>query len=215
MQLQKIWSGYSEDQYAYITNIISNSDAKSICEIGTFLGTTAQRIWEAIKHTDKKLYMVDNYMFLPENKREKFFHTVKRSIDPDTENLIPVLMDSHFYNWQQHNFIVFGHHDADHMLPDLQKLVFSDVDYAIIGDGIPTCFQRTKATYELVAQHSGKGLIPQYYINGLVVLGRKKLQCTLPTHEDYFFGHKIKVVPKSKTNYTNAIDEVKRIYQVD
>ena len=108
----------------------------------------------------------------------------------------------------------FGHHDAEHMLPDLQKLIYSKVDYAIIGDGIPKCFQRTKATYELVSQMSGQGLHPQYYLNGLIVLGRKKLRCTLPTAEDYFFGHKIKYMPKPPMSYTKAIDEVKRIYQV-
>lgn len=215
MQLQKLWSGYSEDQYGYITNLIKNSDAESICEIGTFVGTTAQKIWKQIKGSNKKLYMVDNYMFLPENKREKFFKAIKHSIDPDAKDLIAVLQDSHTYNWQQHDFVLFGHHDAEHMLPDLQKLIFSNVNYAIIGDGIPSCFERTKATYELVSQHSGKGLYPQYYLNGLIVLGRKTLKCTLPTYEDYFFGHKIKVMPKPKTNYKRAIDEVKRIYQVD
>ena len=109
---------------------------------------------------------------------------------------------------------MFGHHDADHMLPDLDKLIWSNVDYAIIGDGIPNCFQRTKATYELVAQMSGEGLHPQYYLNGLIVLGRKKLKCTLPTTEDYFFGHKIKYMPKVAPSYKKAIDEVKRIYQL-
>ncbi len=212
MQLQRIWSGFSEEQYEYITDIVANSDAKSVCEIGTFVGTTAQKLWEKIKDSDKKLYLVDNYMFLPENKRAKFFRAVKHSIDPETENIITVLEDSHTYNWQQHNFIIFGHHDADHMLPDLQKLIFSNVDYAIIGDGIPNCFQRTKATYELVAQMTGKGLHPQYYLNGLIVLGRKKLKCTLPTTEDYFFGNKIKYMPKVNKNYRRAIDELRRIH---
>ena len=214
MQLQSIWSGFSNEQYNYITDIISNSDAKSVCELGTFVGTTAMHVWNSIKDLDKKLYLVDNYEFLPEEKREKFFKTVKRSIDPETENIITILEDSHTYNWQQHNFIIFGHHDADHMLPDLQKLIFSNVDYAIIGDGIPNCFHRTKATYELVAQMSGKGLHPQYYLNGLIVLGRKKLKCTLPTKQDYFFGHKLKYMPKIAPTYKRAIDEVKRIYQV-
>jgi len=36
----------------------------------------------------------------------------------------------------------------------------------------------------------------------------------LPTNEDYFFGQKIKYMPKIPTNYKNAIDEVKRIYQL-
>lgn len=214
MQLQSLWSGYSAQQYDYMTDIIHNSDAKSVCELGTFIGTTAKHIWDKIEGSGKKLYLVDNYMFLPEDKREKFFNVVKRSIEPNTKAIITVLESSHTYDWTQHNFVVFGHHDADHMLPDLEKLIWSDVDYAIIGDGIPNCFQRTKATYELVARMSGKGLHPQYYLNGLIVLGRKKLQCTLPTTEDYFFGHKIKYMPKVAPSYKKAIDEVKRIYQL-
>ena len=214
MQMQSLWSGYSKEQYNYITDIIHNSDAKTVCELGTFVGTTAKQIWDKIEGSGKKLYLVDNYMFLPADKREKFFNAVKNSIEPNTRAIIPILENSHTYDWTKHDFIVFGHHDAEHMLPDLQKLIFSNVDYAIIGDGIPKCFQRTKATYELVSQMSGQGLHPQYYLNGLIVLGRKKLRCTLPTAEDYFFGHKIKYMPKPPMSYTKAIDEVKRIYQV-
>ena len=101
------------------------------------------------------------------------------------------------------------------MLPDLQTLIFSDVDYAIIGDGIPGCFQRTKATFEYISQMTGKGLYPQYYLNGLIVLGRKELECTLPTEQDYFFGQKIKYMPKAPGGYLKAVDELKRIYQLD
>ena len=66
MQLQSIWSGFSKEQYDYITDIIHHSDAKTVCELGTFLGTTAKQIWDKIERTGKKLYLVENYMFLPE-----------------------------------------------------------------------------------------------------------------------------------------------------
>ena len=215
MQLQSLWSGFTPQQYDYITNIIKNSDAKTVCELGTFVGTAAQHIWNAIKDTDKKLYLVDNYEFIPEDKREKFFNTVKESIDKETDNIVTILQSSHDYDWTKHNFIFFGHHNAAHMLPDLQTLIFSDVDYAIIGDGIPGCFQRTKATFEYISQMTGKGLYPQYYLNGLIVLGRKELECTLPTEQDYFFGQKIKYMPKAPGSYLKAVDELKRIYQLD
>ena len=54
MQLQSLWSGFTNEQYDYITNIIKNSDAKSVCELGTFVGTTAKHIWENIKNSGKK-----------------------------------------------------------------------------------------------------------------------------------------------------------------
>ena len=168
MQLHRLWSGFTNEQYNYITNIIKNSDAKSVCELGTFVGTTAKNIWEHIKDSDKKLYLVDNYLFLQEDKRQKFFDSVKHSIDKNTQNIIPILKSSHEYRWTQHDFIIFGHHDDNHMLPDLNALMNSDVNYAIIGDGTPECFQRTKAVYELIANLTGKGLRPQYYLNGLI-----------------------------------------------
>jgi hypothetical protein len=212
MHLQDTWTGFSTDQYKYITNIIENSDAKSVCELGTFVGTTAKHIWESIKDSGKKLYLVDNYMFLPEDRRQKFFSAVKHSIDPTTKDIIPVLESSHTYDWTQHDFVFFGHHDADHMLPDLEKLMNSDVQYAIIGDGMPGCFRRTKAVFEFLSARSNYGFEAQYYLNGLIVIGRKKLECILPTTPDSLFGHSIKYIPKTKSNYEKAIDELRRIY---
>lgn len=215
MKLYDMWEGFSAEQYSYITNIIKNSDAKTICELGTFVGSTAKRVWDEIKDTDKELYLVDNYAFLPKDKRQKFFNSVKTAIDPDTQNIKCVLENSHLYNWTQHDFILFGHHDADHMLPDMEKLLFSKVNYVLLGDGTPRCFQRTKATYELIAQMSGQGLKPLYYLQGLIVLGRKNLNCDLPTTEDYFFGHKIRFMPKPKGRYLKALDELKKLHRVD
>ena len=62
-------------------------------------------------------------MFLPEDKRQKFFSAVKHSIDPETKDIVTILEDSHSYKWTKHDFVFFGHHDADHMLPDLKKLI--------------------------------------------------------------------------------------------
>ena len=93
MQLQSLWSGFTPQQYDYITNLIKNSDAKTVCELGTFVGTAAKNIWSEIKDTGKKLYLVDNYAFIPEDKREKFFKTVKDSIDKDTRNIIKHMMN--------------------------------------------------------------------------------------------------------------------------
>ena len=98
------------------------------------------------------------------------------------------------------------------MLPDLEKLMNSDVQYAIIGDGMPGCFRRTKAVFEFLSARSNYGFEAQYYLNGLIVIGRKKLECILPTTPDSLFGHSIKYIPKTKSNYEKAIDELRRIY---
>lgn len=210
MHLQDFWSGFTKEQYSYITNIISNSDAKTVCELGTFVGTTAKHVWEKIKDLDKKLYLVDNYLFLEESKRNKFFSAVKHSIDPNTKDIITILEDSHTYDWTVHDFVIFGHHDSNHMLPDLQRLMQSKVKYAIIGDGIPKCFERTKAVFEFLS--SQQVFEPKYYLNGLIVIGKHDLDCTLETTTDTLFGKKIKYMPKPKGKYLEAIDELKRIY---
>ena len=212
MKLYEMWEGFSKEQYSYITNLIKNSDAQTICELGTFVGSTAKQVWDEIKDTGKELYLVDNYAFLPEDKREKFFHSVKHTIDPKTKNIKCILQNSHTYDWTKHNFIIFGHHDADHMLPDLNKLIYSYFDYVLLGDGTPRCFQRTKATYELISSMSGHGLRPLYYLQGLILLGRKNIKCDLPITKDYFFGHEIGYMPKPKGRYLKALDELKRIY---
>jgi hypothetical protein len=215
MQLQDIWGGFNSDQYRYIVDIIKHSDAKSICEIGTFVGTTAKHVWEGIRETGKTLYLVDNYKFIPKDKREKFFKTVKHSIDNSTQDIITVLEDSHEYNWTQHNFVIFGHHDGDHMIPDFERLIDSDVDYALIGDGMPRCFQRTKTIFEFLSSRSNNGYKVKYYLDGLMVVGKKDLECTLPTTDAVLFGDNVKVMPKTEGNYLKALNELKRIYQLD
>ena len=82
---------------------------------------------------------------------------------------------------------------------DLKKLINSAVQYAIIGDGVPGCFQRTKAVFEFLADRLDYGFEAQYYLNGLIVIGRKNLKCTLPTDQHTLFAHSIKSMPKEKT----------------
>jgi len=214
MNIQDIWEGFSAEQCSYLADIIKHSDAKSVCELGTFVGSTAKKIWGGIKDLDKELYLVDNYSFLPGDKREKFFNLIKHSIDPTTKNIKCILEDSHTYEWTKHNFVIFGHHDYDHMIPDLQKLFDSKVDYVVLGDGTPRCFLRTKATYELISNLSGGGLVPRFYLQGLIVLSRKNIMCSLPTEQDFFFGHKINFMPKPKGRYLKALNEIKKIYSV-
>ena len=49
----------------------------SVDEIGVFGGSVARPLWNSIKDTNKELYLVDNYHFLPKNAREPFFKFVK------------------------------------------------------------------------------------------------------------------------------------------
>ena len=98
MKLYEMWEGFSKEQYSYITNLIKNSDAQTICELGTFVGSTAKQVWDEIKDTGKELYLVDNYAFLPEDKREKFFHSVKHTIDPKTKNIKCILQNGSLLN---------------------------------------------------------------------------------------------------------------------
>ena len=57
MRVDGIWNQFSERQFDYLENIISNSSAKSICDIGAFAGSVSRCVWKAINEyfiTDKK-----------------------------------------------------------------------------------------------------------------------------------------------------------------
>lgn len=198
----------------YMTNIMAMSDAKSVCYIGPFLGGTADVIWKKIKPLGKELYLVDNYLFIPESKREHFFSKVKDQIDPDSERIHTVLASSHDYDWTKHDFVFLGHHDIDHMRPDLDRLVNSDVKYAVV-EIVPRCFQRLKAITELLTHLPARDLRPLYYLNGLVILGRQPLHCDLDTTQDTLFGHDVSYMPRTKGSYLRTIDELKKLYQLD
>ena len=205
--IQDYYDGASKLQLDYLTNLIKNSDAESICELGTFVGTTAKHIWQGIKDTGKKMYLVDNYLFLPEQKREQFFNFIIKSIDPDTKNIIPVLQSTHEYDWTQHDFILFGHHDADHFWPDYHTLINSNVKYAFIGDGYEKDFNRYKGLQELVANKKCK-LRPIYHLHGIYVFGQNDIHCDLPTKDGIIFDNKVKYIPKISGKYIDKISNI-------
>ncbi len=206
MDLQTLWSQWSDRQLEYITNIIKNSDAKTICEIGVFGGSVARPVWQSIKNTNKELYLVDNYHFLPANARKSFFKFVKKSIG-DSEKIHTILEDSHKYNWDQHDFIIFSHGDYDHMVFDFNRLLQSNVKYAII-DLTPTCIDRFELLLSSVITKESN-LQLQYYIDGIFVLGREELKCTLPTKNKLFLHQQIKYAPKKSGGYIEAIKTIK------
>ena len=80
MKLEGLWDQFTKRQFDYLGNIIYRSNAKSICDIGSFAGSVARAIWRAIKVSDKELYLLDNYAFLPEKERELFFKAVKKTV---------------------------------------------------------------------------------------------------------------------------------------
>jgi hypothetical protein len=101
------------------------------------------------------------------------------------------------------------------MIPDFERLIDSDVDYALIGDGMPRCFQRTKTIFEFLSSRSNNSYKVKYYLDGLMIVGKKDLECTLPTTDAVLFGDNVKVMPKTEGNYLKALNELKRIYQLD
>ena len=50
----------------------------------------------------------------------------------------------------------------------------------------------------------------QYYIDGIFILGREELKCTLPTINKLFFHQEIKYAPKQGSSYIKAIGEIQR-----
>ena len=202
MKIEALWNQFSRRQSKYLGNIVANSDAKTVCDIGAFAGSVSRCLWEHIKDTDKELYMIDNYLFLPQKWRQPFFNTVKKTVG-NSERIHTVLENSHTYDWCQHDFVVFSHESFAHYNPDLKKLYTSNVDTVVIDLPL-NCFERTKSMLEHV--QTGK-LTPRYYIDGTIVCGKDTV-CTLPTESGELFGHPIQYAKKAKGSYANAIDHI-------
>jgi len=204
--IQNMWKEHDKIVYEYMRNIIKNSHAESFCELGTFVGTTAKEVWDSIKDTSKKLYLVDNYFFLPEHRRKIFFDHIIKNIDPTTKNIIPILASSHDYNWQQHDFILFGHHSIEHFEKDFQTLMNSTVKYFFIKSS-ENNFHYTKRIYELINNKQSK-YVPKYFLRGRYIFGHKDIpcDCDLPTKKAELFGHEIKYIPPDDPDeYINRV----------
>mgnify|MGYP001159704275 FL=1 len=196
--LEKIWNQFSPKQLDYLVNIVKNSDAKTVCEIGTFTGSVARPLWKGIKDSDKVMYLVDNYHFLPEKIRDNFFKLIKKSMG-NSSRIHTILEDSHEYDWSQHDFVIFDHETIEHMVPDIETALTSDIKYlALYIDEME--FQRTSFIFEAIAD--GK-LIPQYYLHGLFICGKDELKCDYELPEGQLFGHTIKYL---KTPFEHHLD---------
>ena len=55
MKIEALWNQFSRRQFKYLGNIVANSDAKTVCDIGAFAGSVSRCLWEHIKDTDKEL----------------------------------------------------------------------------------------------------------------------------------------------------------------
>ena len=202
MKLEKIWDQFDPRQFEYLANIVANSTAKSVIDVGCFCGSVGRAVWKGIEDTDKELYLLDNFKFLPEKFRPHFFKAVKKTIG-ESDRIHTILEDSHRYPWQQHDFVIFSHADYDHMKIDFEKLL--DAKIKFIALDLPlNCFQRTSTMLEAISNNK---LIPRYYIDGMLICG-DETPCTLPTHDGKFLGHDIKWVEKKKGSYVKAVEDI-------
>ena len=202
MILEGLWNQFSNRQFDYLGNIVYKSKAKSICDVGAFAGSVSRAIWKAIKVSDKELYMLDNYKFLPEGLRESFFKAVKKTVG-DNDRIHTILENSHTYDWTQHDFIIFSHADYNHFKPDFDKLIKSDVKWVALELPL-NCFERTST---MLGAIKNKELTPRYYIDGMIICG-EATPCTLPTESGELLGHKIQWVKKRKGSYVKAVEDI-------
>jgi hypothetical protein len=202
MNIENIWQQFSKRQFTYLTDIVSHSNAKTVCEIGAFCGSVARAVWKGIKHSDKELFLIDNYEFLPDKFRPHFFKLVKKTISDDAR-IHTILEDSHTYDWTKHEFVIFSHADFNHMKKDFDRLLDSDIKSVALD--IPLgCFQRTATMLEAVKE---KNLTPRYYVDGMLICGQQT-HCSLPTEEGELLGHAVRYVKKKKGAYQTAIDQI-------
>jgi len=202
MDIENIWQQFTKRQFEYLSDIVSHSNAKTVCEIGVFCGSVARAIWKGMENSDKELYLIDNYSFLPEKFRKPFFKMIKKTISSN-DRIHTLLEDSHKYDWTKHDFIIFSHADYDHMKNDFDKLL--TVNVKTVALDIPFgCFKRTTTILEALKD---KKLRPQYYIDGMLICGQMT-HCSLPTEEGTLLGNPIRYVKKKKGSYQTAIDKI-------
>ena len=203
MKLDGLWDQFSKRQFDYLGNIIYRSNAKSICDIGSFAGSVARAVWKTIKVSDKELYLLDNYAFLPEALREPFFKAVKKTVG-DSDRIHTVLESSHVYDWTQHDFVIFSQADIEHFKPDFEKLIQSNVKWVALDLSSTYCLQRFSTILNGI---NDKKITPQYYVDGMIICG-EPTPCTLPTESSEFLGHKIQFAKKKKGAYIQAIEDI-------
>jgi len=203
MNLEKIWQQFTQRQFDYLGNIIYQSKAKSICDIGCFAGSVGRAVWKAIKVSDKELYLLDNYAFLPEAFRQPFLKAVKKTIS-NSDRIHTLLEDSHEYDWTQHDFVIFSHADIGHMEKDFELLLTSKVKWVALDLSSTNCLQRFSLILDGI---NDKKITPQYYVDGMIICG-EPTPCTLPTESGKFLGHKIRYVKKKKGSYNKAVEDI-------
>tara|TARA_R110001632_G_scaffold151988_1_gene269632 strand:- start:79 stop:699 length:621 start_codon:yes stop_codon:yes gene_type:complete len=202
MILEGLWNQFSKKQFDYLGNIVYRSKAKAICDVGAFAGSVSRAIWKAIEISDKELYMLDNYAFLPEGLRESFFTAVKKTVG-NNDRIHTILESSHTYDWTQHDFIIFSPADYNHFKPDFAKLIKSNVKWVALDLSL-NCFQRASAMLNAI---KNKELTPRYYIDGMIICG-EATPCSLPTSSGEFLGHKIQWADKPRGAYVDAVENI-------
>jgi hypothetical protein len=202
MKIDTLWSQFSDRQFRYLANVIEHTGDGSICEIGAFAGSVARAIWPAAKIKNRSLYLVDNYLFLPEKLRLPFFKMVKKTVSED-DRIHLILEDSHQYDWSAHDFIIFSHADYDHMAKDFKTLI-NLKNKSVALDLTLNCMQRTNLVLSAIKESI---LIPKFYIDGLLICG-DDVECTLPLDHGDFLGHPVRYASKQKGSYNKAINQI-------
>lgn len=195
-----IWKQFTNQQDEYLGNIIKLSPAKSVCEVGSFIGSVSRTIWRNIKHTDKTLTMVDNLHFLPERLQDKFFAFIKKTVSSDPR-VQTVLSDSKNYDFTQHEFVVHSHENIQHMKQDWEKIVKCKWGVLEISTN---CFERTSFVLDAIRRDE---ITPRYYINGVLVFG-DPTPCDLPVQKGELLGRPVMFAPKREGTYTDAVKRI-------
>lgn len=190
----------SQQQINYLGTVIrENGHLQNIVEIGLGSGGVAEGVWQHIHSTDKKLLSIDAFFFLPENVRQKHGDSVIKGIKNYNENIQFLLADSISYEWQKNDLVISSHEDSEHFLRDWEKFCKDQGSVScIVMDINEHCGVRFFKMLEIL-KDPPHGFSLDLYVDGMLFLSKKPLQCSLPTNVGTLYERTCRCAPKRET----------------
>ena len=204
---------WSERQIEYLATIMKeNSVIRSTIEIGAGSGGVAEQIWKHIHHTGKVFHAIDTYYFIPRPHREKFAKQIRDMMPHKNDNFQLRVEDSQDGKWKTFDMMISSHEDGDHFEQDWSLFEQAPGDlHTVVLDINPHCGQRFSRTTDilLTPPHGFDNMI---YIDGMVVMSKHLLECSLPLSPGTMLGRKFLYAPKRATNMQAHQQHLNRLF---
>lgn len=204
---------WSERQTEYLATIMKeNIVIRSTIEIGAGSGGVAEQIWKHIHHTGKVFHAIDAYYFIPRPHREKFAKQIRDMMPHKNDNFQLRVEDSQLGKWKTYDMMISSHEDGDHFEQDWSSFEQAPGDlHTVVLDINPHCGQRFSRMTDilLTPPHGFDNMI---YIDGMVVMSKHLLECSLPLLPGTMHGRKFLYAPKRATRIQAHQQQLNRLF---